>query len=282
MNQRFQMNANSFSEAKEYIINRAIQLLAEDYKLMSIAPQENWGVKAIFRDKVGQNFQSIYVLNDHRGQDHIRRYIKAGGLDMQFITSPDCNLENFFVRSRIPYQVAGWQMSRKEYRAIAIFYGYARAERSNVPFMNHIDEGLAILDRIKASDTAKMAYCLHPLFQEDADLAANFSKMKEVTDNVQVLALALEYRNIANAYLSNRQIDSIDDINLGPLPEVRDMLIADKVQNYKDFIQYHRRTHQRSIQLTMYFENWLKKLNISHEQFETWSRMLMVEPSILS
>lgn len=73
--------------------------------------------------------------------------------------------------------------------------------------------------------------------------------------------LAMEYRNIANQYLSHRVINSIDDIELGPVPGIRQMLIADKIQNYKDFLIYHKDTHERAAELDEYFKNWLAKLD---------------------
>jgi len=44
----------------------------------------------------------------------------------------------------------------------------------------------------------------------------------------------MEYRSVANDYLSTRIISDVQEIRLSPLPDVQDMLIADKVQNYKD------------------------------------------------
>ena len=41
------------------------------------------------------------------------------------------------------------------------------------------------------------------------------------------------------------------------------MLIADKIQNKKDFELYHKGSHPRSMELDHYFNNWLKRLNIS-------------------
>ena len=45
------------------------------------------------------------------------------------------------------------------------------------------------------------------------------------------------------------------------------MLIADKVQNRKDFMMYHLHTHQRSKELEKYFNQWLNKLSVSEEMF---------------
>ena len=44
------------------------------------------------------------------------------------------------------------------------------------------------------------------------------------------------------------------------------MLIADKVQNYKDFLLYHYGIHERSNQLNQYFINWLSYLGIDNSE----------------
>lgn len=154
------------------------------------------------------------------------------------------------------------------------FYGEGRAARSGVWFMNHIDEGLAVLGDLGASEAAKKAYCLHPLFQADADLASWAPRSGEATSDPYVLLLALEYRNIANAYLSRREIEGVGEIALGPLREVHDMLRADKVQNYKDFLLHHAATHARAAKLDRYFRLWLERLGISREAFAGWYQRL--------
>jgi hypothetical protein len=135
--------------------------------------------------------------------------------------------------------------------------------------MCHVEEGLAILHRLGASERAQRAFCLHPLLQGDEALAANFERLDELTSDAQVLALALEYRSVANATLSPRvdELSVPEDIPLGPLPEVADMLRADKVQNYKDFLRYHQGSHPRSEELTRYFELWLMRLGV-RERFD--------------
>jgi hypothetical protein len=130
--------------------------------------------------------------------------------------------------------------------------------------MQHIDEGLLILEAIAASDRAKRAYCLHPLLQGDEDLAQSYERgVSTLTDDPAVLVLALEYRHIANATLSPRLIASVDEIPLSPLDEVNDMLRADKVQNWKDFVRHHRGSHPRSTELERYFRLWHQRLGLS-------------------
>lgn len=161
---------------------------------------------------------------------------------------------------------AGVRDSR-EYRAIAAFYGERRAERSKVRLIEHIDEGLAILAAIGASGAAMRAFCLHPLVQADADLAANGGRLRELTDDVYVTALAIEYRHIANATLSHRVIASAEAIPLSPLAEVNAMLVADKVQNRKDFEMHHLGSHARSKELARYFRLWLERLGIDEARY---------------
>ena len=155
-----------------------------------------------------------------------------------------------------------------EYKLVERYYDSQIAERSGVDKINHINEGLIILDSIEASIQAKKAYCLHPLLQNDIDLKINYRREIHTYDedkriDFQSIIMAMEYRAVANAYLSKRKIDSIEEIKLSPLRDVNDMLIADKVQNYKDFMKYHEYSHDRRRELFTYFHNWFEALNIN-------------------
>lgn len=156
-----------------------------------------------------------------------------------------------------------WNADTLEYRAIVAAYGARVAQRSRVPLMEHIHEGLTLVDWIGGSVAAMRAYCLHPLVQADADLAANASRLHEFSDDPYVLALAFEYRNIANATLSSRAIGCAADIPLSPLADVNTMLVADKIQNRKDFIAHHLGKHPRSDALDRYFRLWLERLGVT-------------------
>lgn len=149
---------------------------------------------------------------------------------------------------------------------IGEYYGDRRAKRSGVPYINHITEGLVVMDRLGASKVAKDAYCVHPIFQDDATLYDNC--LRYINDvSPTVLILAMEYRNVANRGLHCYQVDDPSKIYLGPLRAVRLMLIADKVQNRKDFELYHLGTHPKSIELDRYFRNWLRALDISEARY---------------
>ncbi len=143
--------------------------------------------------------------------------------------------------------VAGRFSEWPEYRAVEARHHDRYAKRSGLPYMNHVDEGIAVLRDLGASERAQRAFCLHPLLQADDALAGQaYPDVAALTADPRVLCLALEYRNVANAYLSRREVSSDDAVALSPLAEVNDMLRADKVQNAKDFLLHHRATHPRA------------------------------------
>lgn len=153
-----------------------------------------------------------------------------------------------------------------EYAAIERFYGDGRAKRSGVRFMKHIDDGIFLLEQLRATDRAMRAFCLHPIVQADDALAAAYERLEDLTEDPKVLVLVLEYRKVANAYLSTRTVAALDEIALSPLAEVNDMLRADKLQNYFDFLTHHRATHPRADALDAYFHTWLHRLAVDDAQ----------------
>lgn len=158
------------------------------------------------------------------------------------------------------------------FRAIRDFYGERTAQRSGVKLIAHIEDGLAILEAIDARIVTMQAYCLHPLVQMDEDLARNFAPGGAL-DGARVdtfaLALAMEYRRCANAHLSRHAPETLAQISFAPFDvEVRHMLIADKVQNRRDFDRHHAKTHERATELTTYFARWLTHLGIDEKRYQ--------------
>jgi hypothetical protein len=268
---RFNHDATTHEEALNYMVNRAKQLLRFNFFLTKLT-KHDWGFDAKF-NYAGKTYQALYLLKQYRGQGlYEKKYDKS----CVIITSYQCAIETYLDRKRIPYLSVDLE-PYYEYSAIAQLYGSKKANRSGVYLMNHIDEGLAILDWINASTQAKRAYCLHPIYQGDTDLATNYNGLTIPNRfSGRALILALEYRSVANEYLSKRSIQSLDEIRLSPLKDVNDMLIADKIQNYKDFELYHKGTHPRSAELDQYFKNWLDKLGVCDERYQHYKKLLTV------
>lgn len=157
------------------------------------------------------------------------------------------------------------------YLAVKDFYGDSKAERSGIPYITHIDEGIRILEEIDASYDAFCGYCLHPLFQSDESLIEFLLPGSKIDDIIydyiitpKSIALAMEYRRVANSYLSKGSPESLVKT---PIAAVYEMLIADKVQNFKDFELHHFGKHPRSQELMVYFKNWMKILGISDTKY---------------
>jgi hypothetical protein len=254
---RFNFDANTIADAREYMIARSRQLLRHGYFLVNINEFE-WGISAYF-EKDTITYQSIFMLKDYRG----KRLYKPN-VTNTILTSNECDLKFFLYRNSIPY-VAVELCESEEYRKIQKVYGDAKAKRSDVHLINHIDEGLYILNLIGASEVAKRAYCLHPIVQGDKDLK---NYLYDLPFHPVVCMTAVEYRSVANEYLSLKDIATIKDIRLSPLKDVNDMLIADKMQNRKDFDLYHNGTHDRSSELNKYFDNWFKRLGITSKMYD--------------
>lgn len=154
------------------------------------------------------------------------------------------------------------------YKTISEFYGDRKAHRSKVPYIQHIDEGLKILDSITEDEVVKGAYCLHPILQGDDDFRENWKSeiLKDIPRDA--LVLCMEYRHTANSYLSNSS--PFNFIGFSCI-EVEQMLIADKVQNEKDFAIHHEDTHPRAKELRTYFDNWEKLLG---QDFKSYHKFL--------
>jgi hypothetical protein len=159
---------------------------------------------------------------------------------------------------------------KKELAAITEFYGDRKAERSGVPLINHIHEGLIVLSEISAWAASYSVFCLHPIIQADENYIDGMNILKNAT-TVKVAAHTVEYRHLANGWLSDK-VD--DDMMLHGMPKlspsniVNDALRADKVQNRADFELYHKATHPRSKQLDLYFRVWLDTLGISEDRYQ--------------
>lgn len=270
---RFDKDANTIEEAKNYIRNRAIQMLKYNLFLESMTELE-YGIEAKIVQKVNgvliDTYHALYILKDFAGKGVYAQHVKeAVSKDPHYkiITHTDCDISSYLMHKKIAYDIVGNFDSSPYYLSMQGHYSDDKARRSQQYLMNHIDEGVAILEWIGASERAKAAYTIHPIMQDDTMFEEYISKPSAVYQP-KVIAMAVEYRSVANEYLSSKSIDKISDIRLSPLKDVNDMLIADKIQNYKDFELYHKGIHKRSKELDQYFKNWLDRLKITPAKYE--------------
>lgn len=254
---RLDFEAQEIDQALAYMKTRSYQLLISDYKIVKVQVHP-WGVECWYT-KNNQMFPAYYILKQMRGQGILAE--QARKHKQMIITMQDCKIVPYLQRFEISNVCQHSVCDTEEYKAIELVYRDRRAKRSGQLYMQHIDEGLRILRHLGAGTDTEQAFCLHPLFQADEDLAQTMQNIDLSRFSSRAVALAMEYRHFANAYLAKRQITSLDDIQMSPLEQVRQMLIADKIQNFKD-IQLYNYNHQNFAGLTRYFVNWHDKLGI--------------------
>lgn len=252
---RFNYNASTNAQAVDYLKARAKQLLRFNFKL-TLIEHFKWGVIAYF-EKGDKVFQSIYILDQFRGQGIYQKHV-----EYTVLTSKQCGIEEFLEAKKIAYLSVDLEPF-EEYKIIQDYFGARKTKRSKVFLMNHIDEGLAILEDINASELAKKTYCLHPILQYKDDFNAHYNSDIISEACPQATALAVEYRHVANSYLSTETLASFKGFTN---KDIKDMLYADKLQNEKDFTLYHEGTHPRSKELRSYFDSWLNILLVDYKQ----------------
>lgn len=276
---------DNLEDVKYYYQYRGRQLLCTDWEwIPEVEPLQGWGARTVIRHlPTDQLYESAYVFAGHRGQGHYTRYAKSDRIHPIW-TMPDCHLRGLLESLEVPYRVIRLtEYDTVGYGLVEQHYGDRRAARSGELYINHILEGLAILRgsglySTELEQRVMEAYALHPLFQADNELVNLY--MQRGTDeypapvrkalnslDYQVMILVLEYRQFANAYLATRDINSITDIAMPPIKEVRAMLAMDKIQNYKDFLRHHSLTHPNRDRLDQYFRNWLERLEIPMDYF---------------
>jgi len=277
MSARFPKTCATVDEALVYYQNRSIQLLSRGWSWDGNHLDHGWGVEVHLKSPWMRYYASVFVLEGHTGQGHLSRWFDQHDVvdGMEFATSDDCPLmQSWLYRHDIPYQNLDLPDSRA-YKAVSSFYGDHRAKRSGQFFMNHIDEGLDILTQLRCNSTVKDAWCLHPLVQNDEDLQATLAAGGHLNgQDPAALILAMEYRHQANGHLSKHAPKLRP--TWGPLDEVRDMLIADKMQNRKDF-DLHLRGHPdvtNGNRLDSYFREWFDALGITDDQYNLWTLSL--------
>jgi hypothetical protein len=260
--------AHTHEDALRYYQNRARQLLVTDFVPEPPVWRHPWGIEVRVR-RGDARYHSLFVLESHRGQGHLSRWRQAHP-DAAFVVMDPCDAVTAWLAARgVPHVVAPLP-GFPEYRAAEAFLGDRVAARTGVPYQAHVDEGRAVLSALGASDLAHAAFCLHPLVQTDADLRDTIVRGRLAGCRPDAVALAMEYRRVANLHLSRHTVADPAEIELSPLPEVQDLLRADKVQNRMDFERHHAATHPQRERLSRYFAEWFARLSIAEADYAGW------------
>ncbi len=186
-----------------------------------------------------------------------------------------------------------------EYHLIEKYYGSKTANRSGRPYIEHINQGLIILDAMGANNESKRAWCYHPLVQLDEDLVKNYKKVKSRNElcDAHIILLAMEYRRLANSYrtthekrynhqyrdkqlLSEYTVGTRLDVEISPLIEVNQALMADKIQNRYAYERYLKPFQSNMEYLVPYFKFWFEFFQISEETYRNYELILMKEDSL--
>lgn len=274
---RFDLNAKTHNEAINYIKNRILQIAHTRVQVKDIfeIPEGVW-IKVEYNNSF---YYSLYLLEQYRTHNRYYELWKQKsdeiGHEIKIIITSACSMSQYLKYKQIPYIVVNGLTNTPEYNIIENIYSEKYSKRTGVNYMNHIDEGLIILNKLSASLDAKLGYIIHPIFQSDEELKRCYNHTSLTNISPQSLINALEFRNIINNYSKFRTIKDFDEIKLSPLKDVNFMVAADIIQKRKDFEQYHIHTHEHSQQLIIYFNNWLKRLNIGEHFYQTIKEELM-------
>lgn len=262
---RFPATAATADDARRYYRNRATQALWLDWRWSGRFVDHGWGVETRFFDPKGVEHRSVFVLEGHTGRGHLTRWLAAEP-GVPFVTSTACpRMKAWFEARGLAHrsiEPAPWAA----YRAIEAHYGDRRAKRSGRYLMAHIDEGLFVLRALGATAVELDAWCLHPLVQGDAELRETWVRGAAPWQGVdpRAAALAMLYRETANGYLAHHPPGAVPPC---ALPEVARLLVADKVQNRKDFERHLRGVVPNSDRLDAYFAEWLGALAIDEGRY---------------
>lgn len=292
-------DASTPAELWQYYDTRARQMLLNGFRwnqLIEWAPGfEGAAVQTFFRAVDGSRYVSFFVLPEHRGQGVMRALATATAIPI--VTVDDCELSPILTRLDVAHVVAGKGiLDSVEYDLVQEHYGDRRARRTKALWMNHIDEGLAIINWRGGSPLAARAFCLQPLLRADSDLAENFERvvraLRSVPDGHSTLALAMEYRSVVNAYQASQPL-SAADLRLSPLADVNMMLAGSMVQRRKDFALYfyapwqdleahegNPLVHANYHRLMDHFVNWCDTLEVSEREFAELEVQLPGKPKV--
>ena len=196
-------DATTIDDAKEYLLYRYKQLGKFGIKVIEEKIFNEYILTDYIIKPENKKGFSVYILDQYRKKGIFTDVCKIRK-NIPVVTLKECNIEDYLNKINKEHIVLHHSNA---YKKIQSYYNDIRSKRSKVPYIYHIDEGGEILFNLKSSQIVKDAYYLHPILQTDESFIHN--KKFDFSDiNSESLLLAMEYRRVANSYLSNMEISS--------------------------------------------------------------------------
>lgn len=168
-----------------------------------------------------------------------------------------------------PLQVGSWGFTKwHSFQQISRYYGATTTQRTKLPWINHIVEGVVLVQQLGGRIHAADAFCWHPLIQSDDTFLETLAEMQRyynLNTSGEVLVNTLGYRDAANRWLRGA-VSKDNQPKKHPLNDVNIMLMADKIQNRKDFEANEKLfSVEDASSLHYYFDSWFTTLGITPE-----------------
>lgn len=273
---RLNRNTETFEEVVKFLHEKTIQLYLDGFLITNIEKVSNLGVVATyFRDN--KEYHIFYLYPSKRGKGIYERVVKE--YNWTILVGVGSDLLQYVIKKRLKFRVVLNFTETREYKIIEDYYK-DKYHSNGVSFMKHIDEGLAIMKWMGTSESAKKSFCLHPIYQSEKSIK-DFG-IKDLSDNKlkldsNIITNVLEFRRIDNLYTNDMRISSPGDIKISTLDEVNQMLIADKIQNRKEFENYYDGNEDFS----MYLINWFRKLDINENMYRDYKSRLDINSQLI-
>lgn len=163
------------------------------------------------------------------------------------------------------------------YVAVSVYLKGSVDPVTSIPFIKRIDDGIRLLEHLGISHNQVLvdAWCIHPLLIAMND--REFTQYKlglGIEIPIATKLLSQQFNNICRAYPPSNVKDT-EDLNIYFMyPELKAMLLADKVPGYVDFCMaadegLHDDAEEDYVPDRMeYFNIWLSHLGVDETNFE--------------
>lgn len=159
-----------------------------------------------------------------------------------------------------------------EYKAILEHLKYRCDTLSGITHINHIDEGIQILEVICAPRylyNAAKAFCLHPMVSHDLSLVNNIVEVCSSGFDTTAILYAMEFRKTIASWPNHR---TEGEPSISPLIAINKMITADIIQHKSHFLRYSgvpEGSDPSTNSELRFYNDWLRTLAIDEEAFYT-------------